>query len=103
MKRVSKALLIAAATSGLVLASVPSHAQNACFEREDALATLQSQHSENVTARGLTSDGKAMIELLTSEDGTWTILATNTNGQTCMVGSGEAWTKVELIRGGPGA
>lgn len=99
MKRISKALLIAAATSGLALAAIPSHAQSACFEREDALARLQNQYGEDVIARGLTSEGKEMVELLASEDGTWTILVTNTDGQTCMVGSGEAWTKVDLIKG----
>ncbi len=103
MKRISKALLIAAATSSLALATVPSHAQDACFEREDALARLQNQYGEEVAARGLAAEGKAMFELLTSENGTWTILVTNTDGQTCLVGSGEAWTKIELIRGGPGA
>lgn len=103
MKLISKALLIAGAAGSLALATVPSHAQNACFEREDALARLQNLHGEAVIARGLTSEGKEMVELLASQDGTWTILVTNTDGQTCMVGSGEAWTKVEMIEDGPGA
>ena len=64
MRPISKALLIAAATSSLALATVPSHAQNACFEREDALARLQNLHGEAVIARGLTSEGKEMVELL---------------------------------------
>lgn len=103
MKLISKALLIAAATSSLALVAVPSHAQSACFEREDALARLQNLHGEAVIARGLTSEGKEMVELLASQDGTWTILVTNTDGQTCMVGSGKAWTRVEKIVGGPAA
>ena len=103
MRLISKALLIAAATGSLALAAVPTHAQSACFEREDALTRLQNLHGEAVIARGLTSEGKEMVELLASEDGTWTILVTNTDGQTCMVGSGEAWTKVERIKGQTGA
>lgn len=103
MKLISKALLIAGAAGSLALATVPSHAQNACFEREDALARLQSQYGENVAARGLTAEGKAMFELLTSEDGTWTILVTRTDGQSCVVAGGDAWTNVERIKGQTGA
>ena len=99
MKRISKALLIASAAGSLALAAVPSHAQSVCFEREDTLARLQNQYGEEVIARGLTSEGREMVEVLASADGTWTILVTNTDGQTCLVGSGEAWTKVELIKG----
>ena len=102
MKLISKALVIATAASSLALSTVPSHAQGACFEREDALTRLQSQYGEDVAARGLAAEGKAMFELLTSEDGTWTILVTRTDGQSCVVAGGDACTKVEKIKGQTG-
>ena len=55
---------------------------------------LQDQHSETVSGRGLSGNGKFMIELLTGPSGTWTLMTSDVNGRACIVASGEAWQPV---------
>ncbi len=39
--------------------------------------------------------GESVMELFTSETGSWTILVTRTNGLSCIAASGEDWTVME--------
>ena len=90
-----KFFLMAPIAALVSLAGVSSHAQEACLERQNAISKLQNRYGENISARGLASNGKAMIELLTSQDGSWTMLITTTDGRTCIFGSGHDWMVVE--------
>ena len=90
-----KFLLMAPIVALLSLASVSSRAQEGCFDRQSAISKLQDRYGENISARGLASNGKAMIELLTSQDGSWTMLITTTDGRTCIFGSGRDWIVVK--------
>jgi hypothetical protein len=74
---------------GLLLAS-PSGAQTQCAVRQELLKGLADQYAENPVAIGLGSDGN-VVELLTSEKGSWSLLVTTPSGIACLVGSGEAW------------
>ncbi len=62
---------------------------------------INSRHGERVIGRGLAEEGKAMIEVLASEKGGWTILLTRPDGHSCIIGSAEAWTKVPPHVGNP--
>lgn len=70
-------------------------AQSICGERAKFLAKLAHDYKEAPTATGITADGR-MLEVLTSEAGTWTMIITNTNGLTCMVTAGQAWEVTSL-------
>ena len=88
--------LVAAAPFG----GTEARAQEACVVRADAVAQLGKNFGEAVEARGLAENGKAMVEVFTSRNGSWTIVATNVNGRSCVVASGEAWTKARPVPGG---
>ncbi len=102
--RTLKASLLAAA---FVLVTVlsplarPATAQEVCILRDAAFQHLDQQYGEHPVGRGLAQAGKTMVELLTSDSGSWTSVITNVNGQTCVLASGDAWTKTEALLGEP--
>lgn len=93
-----QAALAAAVAGGIAATALPAGAEQMCFLRDQAIDNLKAKYGESVSARGISSDGTAMYELLTSDDGSWTLLMTRTDGKTCMVGSGEAWTAVTAVK-----
>lgn len=98
MKMFHRSLLVAGIIGGIALSALPAHAQNTCFTRDKAIENLQTSYGEEVKARGLSNDGKVMFELLTSENGSWTLLMTHADGKTCMVSSGESWTAITAVK-----
>jgi hypothetical protein len=98
-----KTTLLAAALaaffmSALARAQVPPTA--VCGERDRFLAHLGKTHNEAPTAMGVTASGR-VLEVLTSANGTWTIIITHPNGITCMITAGQAWESVERAEEGP--
>jgi hypothetical protein len=73
-----------------------------CGERGKFLTHLGKNYRESPTAMGVTASGR-VIEVLTSNDGTWTIIMTHPNGLTCMVATGQAWENVKQVALGPAA
>lgn len=98
LMRTARALV--AAFVVLVSASVAG-AQQLCLPRDAAVARLDGQYAEKVFGRGLVQGGRAMIEVFVSKTGTWTVLITDVNGQSCMVAAGENWTQPRLLVGDP--
>ncbi len=94
-----RALATAAILAGL---SLPASAQTVCGERDKFLTHLSSSYSEAPAAVGLISTG-AILEVLTSTNGSWTIIVTRPNGVSCVMASGEAWQDVPKIALGPPA
>ncbi len=83
-------LATALGLSMLSLATPAASAQSICGERGDFIKHLGKRHQEAPTSMGLASNGK-MVEVLTSETGTWTIIVTSPDGTACVVAAGEAW------------
>ena len=69
-----------------------------CGERNAVVAELAQQFSETPMAVGQV-DGNSVVEILVSQDGTWTILATGTDGKSCVVSAGEGFESTTLIAG----
>ena len=69
-----------------------------CGEREAVLAELAQQFKEEPMAVGQV-DGNAVVEILVSHSGSWTILATGTDGLSCIVSAGEGFESTTLVRG----
>lgn len=67
-----------------------AQAQMACGERKEAVASLQKDYSEAPVAIGLTANGN-VVEVFTSESGTFTIIVTKPSGISCLMLSGESW------------
>ncbi len=68
----------------------PAGAQSMCIPRDDLLAALKKSHSEIPVSIGLTANG-AVIEVLSSAEGSWTIIMTRPDGVSCVVAAGENW------------
>jgi hypothetical protein len=78
--------------AALALLASPASAQQptACGDRDEVLGTLKGQYKEIPTGFGMTVGGQ-VIELLTSEEGSWTLLLSMPNGRSCLIGAGEGW------------
>ncbi|MEQ9642777.1 MAG: hypothetical protein RIM84_22325 [Alphaproteobacteria bacterium] len=85
-----RTLLTTALGLGMLSLVSPAAAQSICGERGDFIKHLEKRHQEQPTSMGLASNGK-MIEVLTSDNGTWTIIVTTADGTSCVVAAGEAW------------
>ncbi len=71
---------------------------NVCGERERLVGELEEHFNEEITAVGLV-DQNAMVEIFASEGGSWTIIATGTDGLSCILSAGEGWESTAMVRG----
>ena len=77
----------------------PTSYQDAhCGQRDDIVSKLGQIFQESPMAMGVVNQN-AVIEIFVSSEGTWTILATGTDGQSCVVSSGENWESTSMVIG----
>lgn len=69
-----------------------------CGERDEVVAELAQVFNEAPMAIGQV-DGSAVVEIFASDSGSWTILATSTDGTSCIVSAGEGFESTTLVRG----
>lgn len=83
---------ILSSLAGLLVlgAATGASAQTVCNPRAEILTQLSDRYKEAPTGMGLTASGQ-VLELLSSENGTWTIIVTNPQGVSCVLAVGEAW------------
>lgn len=80
----------------ILIISSPAIAQQICGPREQFLAGFRSSHQETTAHVALIHDG-AVLEVLTSGKGTWTLLIVQPDGRACIFATGEAWENVPRI------
>lgn len=110
MKSLSLYLGVIPATAGIMLTSTISlQAQNVpmqeaqqggalCGNRDEIVRSLTEQFKEVPQAVGVV-DRNAVLEIFVSAAGTWTIIATGTDGNSCLVSSGEGWDSKTMVAG----
>jgi len=100
MKPLTLMLTAAGAATALALAAVPANTQQSpvCGKRDDIVKSLADQFDERPQAVGLV-DEDAVLEVFVSDSGSWTILATGTDGNSCLVSSGESWESQDRVIG----
>ncbi len=81
--------------------SAPAMAQSMCNERGSFVKHLSSKYAEAPVAMGLSAEG-SVLEVLASQDGTWTIIVTRPSGVSCVVAYGESWEAVPILASRPG-
>ena len=82
--------------------STSTQAQLICGERSKIVSGLKNKYAEEPISMGLANNG-ALIEVLASEIGTFTIIMTQPNGTTCLMVAGDAWGDVpRKPKGGDG-
>ncbi len=84
-----KHLLLASAIAAF--APIGALAMESCGHRDQVVKSLEGKYSETHIASGFQSSA-GLVEIWASEsDGTWTILLTQPNGQTCVMAAGTHW------------
>lgn len=77
--------------AGALLFAGPAWAQNNCGDRGVVIERLASKFGEAFAGGGL-RNSQAIIEVWASEEtGTWTILMTLPDGQSCVMAAGTNW------------
>ncbi|HEY9568513.1 MAG TPA: hypothetical protein VIR38_10520 [Thalassobaculum sp.] len=66
-----------------------------CAPTETLVDKLGSKFGEAVTAEGVDDAGN-LVQVFTSENGTWTIAVTLPGGPSCVVSTGEGWNDERL-------
>ena len=95
-----KSVLAILALAVFAATAVPAtQAAVVCGPHAAIAKTLAERFNEGRRGIGLAAPSQ-VIELYVSPRGTWTMLSTDTRGQACVVGAGEAWqSEPERISG----
>ena len=83
-----------------ISAAPQADAQTVCGERAEILERLTQEFAEVPQAVGLSEDG-ALVEVIVSPSGGWTILVTYPRRPTCVVATGESWEALTIPTGQP--
>lgn len=84
-------IILPAVIGGLLTVTATSASANTfCADRAEMVKSLSDKFKENPAALGQVN-ADAVIEVFVSEQGSWTILATGTNGKSCVLSAGENW------------
>src|SRR5690606_12946845 len=77
-------------------AEQPELEQTMCSTRDQMVSMLAKSFQEAPTAVGMV-DSDAVVEIFVSPDhGTWTILASDPAGNSCIISAGEGWQESPL-------
>lgn len=60
-----------------------------CFPRTEFIAFLRSEYQETPTVSGYDMENSIVVEMLSSPSGTWTLVLTKPDGETCILAAGE--------------
>src|SRR4051812_25310972 len=72
--------------------------QNVCGPRAQIVDKLSNEFKEHQQALGYVND-KAVLEIFVSAKGTWTIIATGTDGNSCLLSAGKDWDGANFVKG----
>ncbi len=86
----ASAIAATAAFAALVMSAYPAKSQEICGTRQDIVSALARDFKEQPTAMGVV-DKNVVMEVFVSENGTWTMIASGTDGNSCIIASGEGW------------
>jgi hypothetical protein len=89
----SAALIFGALSVSPVGAAEPPQS---CAKRTDIVQHLAAQNKEQPVAVGLADHG-TRLEVLTSPDGTWTLIVSLPNGISCLINAGTDWQFVPRV------
>jgi hypothetical protein len=88
MKRFIFAMFAASFTASLAMPAAGE--EDVCGKRDDIVSRLESGYQEFNSAMGMSTNG-SLIELFTSDKGTWTLMLTQPDGVSCLIAAGQNW------------
>jgi hypothetical protein len=77
------------ATANVALAGMP------CGSHDKIAKSLSDKFKEARRIMGVVNP-EAVMEIFMSQQGTWTVLMTNTKGMSCIIAAGEAWQELPV-------
>ncbi|AZO11044.1 MULTISPECIES: hypothetical protein [unclassified Mesorhizobium] len=90
---------LAVAVSGGI---AQANAAGQCAPRSEVIKALGDKFHESEAGRGLINPN-VVLEIFVSEQGSWTVLASDTKGQSCVLSVGEGWDSPTIAAALPGA
>ena len=93
----------AAALAAALPVSSASAQSMMCTKRVNLLKELNGKYQEYRQGLGITAANKGAMEFYVSETGTWTIIMSLTNGNSCIVAAGHSWQALPIVARGPDA
>ncbi|MFD1984164.1 hypothetical protein ACFSOZ_16050 [Mesorhizobium newzealandense] len=81
---------IAAIGAALALSTLSAQAQFVCGGHGDLVAGLAQAFQQRQIGYGVVGQA-AIVEIYVSASGTWTMLVTDVQGQSCIIATGEGW------------
>ena len=79
----------------IAICSTTAVAQPRCNDRDSVIALLSDKYHEQPVALGVANNGNLVEVLSTDKGGTWSIIVTTPQGQSCLVAAGEGWHALE--------
>jgi hypothetical protein len=93
--------LLASAIIGATALAAPAalaQQQTACGPRGKIVNKLSTEFNEHQQAVGYVNQ-KAILEVFVSAKGTWTIIASGTDGNSCLLSAGKDWDDANFVKG----
>ncbi|CDX50042.1 putative signal peptide protein [Mesorhizobium plurifarium] len=100
MTRFLMATILAAVA--MTIGAAPANAAAQCAARADIIKALGDKFHETEAGRGLINPN-VVLEIFVSDQGSWTVLASDTKGQSCVLSVGEGWDSPTIRAAMPGA
>jgi len=98
MRHLSTAAIVLVIAVLFGIGAEPTESQQlACGPRDGVIENLQKQFSEERAAVAVSSAG-SLVEVMTSSEGTWTILVTLPHGETCVAADGYGWQDLNAAK-----
>jgi hypothetical protein len=99
-----KAIVAALAAAGFLAATGSAFAEEIqCAKRDLLIGLLAKKYSETPVGTGTINDDRYM-QLFVSAQGSWTVIVTKTDGQSCIVAAGRNWEALpQLAKAEPAA
>ena len=86
-----KRTLAMAVVFGVAALAPPVLAQNArCLPRDVLVQTLEKKYSESLQGGGL-QNAQQLVEIWTSQSGSFTVFVTRADGFACIMATGQNW------------
>lgn len=92
-----RSLIVLLSSMAMVSVAAPAWAQALCGDRDEIVSRLESGYEESASALGIVGSG-GVVELYTSDEGSWTLLMTQPNGVTCLLAAGESWETLPVAK-----
>lgn len=83
----------------LALCATQAHAVP-CLPREALVKSLDANHGEQLTGVGL-ADQTRVVEVWTSDKGTFTVIVSLASGMACIIAAGKNWHSVAPVKEPP--